>query len=186
VAHSIELLLDDEAESAIKRQWRLLADAGLPSEHRTSQTGSSAHHRPHVTMLACEQIPVATALALGPMLSEALPLPVVIGAPMIFGTMKVGRPGLILVRQLLASVELLQLQQRVLVACPEPLGENFAAGRWAPHVTIARRLRPDQIPAALQVLARSGSSNGTPRELPTRAVGCRYWQGDLHQARTLT
>jgi hypothetical protein len=185
VVHSIELLLDEDAESTVRRQWRLLADAGLPSEHRTSQTGSSAHHRPHVTMLACQQIPLPTALGLGPLLSATLPLPIVLGAPMLFGPANVGRPGLILVRQVLASVELLQLQEQVREACPEPLGVNFGPGRWAPHVTLAKRLRPDQIPAALQILARSGASNGSPRELATRAVGCRFWQSDLKQARSL-
>jgi hypothetical protein len=182
VVHSIELLLDDEAEAAIKRQWRMLADAGLPSEHR-SPSGSA--RRPHITMIACEQIPVPTALGLGPTLTGTLPLPAVVGAPMIFGTPKVGRPGLILVRQVVPSVELLQLQQKVVAACPPPVDHRFEPGHWAPHVTLSRRLRPDQIPAALQLLARTGASVGTPRELAAQMAGARHWLGDLKQARNL-
>lgn len=182
MVHSIELLLDDESEAAIKRQWRMLADAGLPSEHRSPSGGS---RRPHITMIACEQIPVPTALGLGPSLSDALPLPVVVGAPMIFGIPKVGRPGLILVRQVVATVELLQLQQKVFAACPPPVEHRFETGFWAPHVTLARRLRPDQVPAALQLLARSGASVGTPRELSAQVSGARHWLGDLKQARNL-
>ena len=183
MVHSIELLLDDEAEAAIKRQWRLLADAGLPSEHRPDPgTGS---RRPHVTVVACEQIPMATATGLGPTLSQALPLPVVVGVPMIFGTAKVGRPGLILVRQVLASPELLRLQQQLKDRCPPALDRHFDAGRWAPHVTLSRRLRPDQIPIALQLLARTGASNGAPREMSVKVTGARFWQGDLKQARSL-
>jgi hypothetical protein len=183
VVHSIELLLDDEAEAAIRRQWRLLADAGLPSEHRSPQGGGS--RRPHITVIAAEQIASQAATGLIPTLNAALPLPVVIGDPMIFGTAKVGRPGLILVRQVHPTVPLLQLQQQVYDNCPGALGDHFVAGRWAPHVTLAHRLRPDQIPVALQLLARSGASNGAPRELEARVVGCRLWQGDLKQSRNL-
>ncbi len=185
MAHSIELLLDEAAESVVRRQWRMLADAGLPSEHRGGRGGGSSSHRPHVTLLACAEIPVTTATALSPVLEQALPLPVVLGAPMLFGSAKVGRPGLVLVRQVLASVDLLRLQQQVLRACGEPLGDNFAPGRWAPHVTLARRLRPDQLPAAVQVLARSGASNGSPRELVASAVSCRLWQSDSRLVRSL-
>lgn len=185
MAHSIELLLDEESEGVVRRQWRMLADAGLPSEHRSGRTGTSSH-RPHITLLACAEIPVYTATGLTPVLDQALPMPLVLGAPMLFGSAKVGRAGLILVRQVLASVELLQLQQQVQHACPEPLGDNFSAGRWAPHVTLARRLRPDQLPAAVQVLARSGASNGSPRELSARAVSCRLWQSDAQLVRSLT
>lgn len=183
MVHSIELLLDDESEAAIRRQWRLLADAGLPSEHRPADGGGP--RRPHITLVACEQIPSQVASGFSPMLAESLPLPIVVGAPMVFGTAKVGRPGLILVRNVMANIGLLELQQRVLESAPPAVDTHFQAGRWAPHVTLAHRLRPDQIPAALQVLARSGASNGSPRELRADVVGCRHWQGDVRQARNL-
>lgn len=183
MVHSIELLLDDESEAALRRQWRLLADAGLPSEHRPPEGGGP--RRPHVTLVAAEQVPAETATGLGPLLTEALPIPLVVGVPMVFGTAKVGRPGLILVRQVHPTVPLLQLQERVREACPAAVDDHFASGRWAPHVTLAHRLRPDQIAVALQLLARSGASNGAPREIEAKAVGCRWWQGDLKQARNL-
>lgn len=183
MVHSIELLLDDEAEAAIRRQWRLLADAGLPSEHRAPQGGGP--RRPHITLVAAEQIPAQIATGLGPVISAALPIPLVVGVPMVFGTAKVGRPGLILVRQVHPTVPLLELQQQVRRNSPPAVDDHFNAGRWAPHVTLAHRLRPDQISVALQLLARTGASNGAPREIEARAVGCRWWQGDVKQARNL-
>ena len=48
MAHSIELLLDQRADTTIRRLWHALADAGLPSQLRvTSDT-----NRPHITLVA--------------------------------------------------------------------------------------------------------------------------------------
>ncbi len=35
MAQSVELLLDERADAAVRRQWNLLAEAGLPSERRS-------------------------------------------------------------------------------------------------------------------------------------------------------
>src|SRR5690349_20668977 len=56
VAQSVELLLDDHGEEAVRRQWDLLANAGLPSERRS---GANEHHRPHLTLFAADEVPSA-------------------------------------------------------------------------------------------------------------------------------
>lgn len=182
MVHSIELLLDERAEAAIREQWELLAAAGLPTEHR-SRCG--AERRPHITLIACEQIPADTAGSLSPQLDAALPLPAVIGAPMIFGTAHGRRPALLLVRQLLPSRALLQLQQEVVAGCPPAVDDHFAAGHWAPHITLGRRFRPEQIGQALQVLSGSLASEGATGGRGARLAGCRYWRGDQKIAQQL-
>ena len=79
MAHSIELLLDDHSDAAIRQLWTALDDAGLPSQLRVK----SATNRPHITMLAAERIdPEVDELLIT--LAPRLPLPVMIGAPLIF------------------------------------------------------------------------------------------------------
>jgi 2'-5' RNA ligase len=179
MVHSIELLLDEQTEQLVQDQWRRLAEAGLPSEHREGE--SATPRRPHVTLIACRQIADHQASAAAAVVQGRLPMPVVLGAPMIFGSARSRRPDLILVRQVLARVELLELQQQVVAISPPAVDRHFAAGAWAPHVTLARRLAPEQLGAASVALSVSGSRP----ESEARLTGCRFWQGDLLLARRL-
>lgn len=188
MVHSIELLLDDAAEDLIRDQWRRLAEAELPSEHRAASPGGRSGdqrqptpRRPHITLIACREIGEQTLTAAAEIVAGRMPLPVVLGAPMIFGSARSRRAELILVRQVPATVELLRLQQEVVAVSPPAIDRHFAAGAWAPHVTLARRLAPGQVGAALRALAVSGSRP----ESEARLVGCRYWRGDLKLARPL-
>lgn len=57
MTQSVELLLGDQAEAAVRQQWNLLADAGLASERRAPSTvRGSEHHRPHLTVFAADEI----------------------------------------------------------------------------------------------------------------------------------
>ena len=49
MTQSVELTLDAAADRAVRDQWALLAEAGLPTEQRTVPSSS---HRPHVTLYA--------------------------------------------------------------------------------------------------------------------------------------
>src|SRR3954471_17476137 len=51
MVQSIELLFDDEAETALRSAWSSLADAGLPS--LASHTGET--NRPHVTVAVTQE-----------------------------------------------------------------------------------------------------------------------------------
>lgn len=182
MVHSIELLLDAESEAAIRDQWRRLAEAELPSEHRP---GGGNGARPYITVIACGQIPADTAASLSPQLSRALPLSVVIGAPMIFGTAKGRRPTLLLVRHVVPSVEMLQLQQAVVAGCPPAVDDHFAVGRWVPHITMGRRFKPEQLGPAMQALAPSLAAETGTGGRDAVVTGCRFWQGDRKLAQDL-
>jgi 2'-5' RNA ligase len=163
VAQSVELTLDSAAEAALVTQWERLAAAGLARPKRPEPHG---HHLPHVTLYAADAIPEAAEPVL-PEIVAGINLTVRIGALMIFGP----RNGeCILVRQVLASAELLKLQQRVAVSCGADPAGQFGLGRWSPHVTLARRLPSDQIGKAVRVLGSRG-------ELQATVERCRRWDG---------
>ena len=50
MAHSLEVLLDDHGEAAVRSIWQALEDAGLPSQVRVK----SPTNRPHVTLVAAQ------------------------------------------------------------------------------------------------------------------------------------
>jgi 2'-5' RNA ligase len=144
VAQSVELTLDSVAEAALVAQCDRLAAAGLARPKRPEPAE-----------------PVLPEIVAG------INLTVRIGALMIFGP----RNGeCILVRQVPASVELLQLQQRVAVVCEADPAGQFGPGRWSPHVTLARRVPPAQVGKAVRVLGSRG-------ELEATVERCRRWDG---------
>jgi hypothetical protein len=165
MVHSVELIFDDDTDAAVRRLWHDLAAAGLPSQagHR------SPTNRPHVTLTVAEDMADAVDDALGPLLG-LLPLPGLIGAPMLFG----GRT-VTLVRLLVPSVELLELHREVDRVCRPhtPTGPlpHAAPGQWTPHVTLGRRLLPDQVPTAMAVA-------GISTDIACRITGLRHWDGN--------
>jgi 2'-5' RNA ligase len=173
VAQSVELLLDGRGEEAVRRQWTLLADAGLPSEHRP---GAGEHHRPHITLFAADAVPAEAEMSL-PGLVAGLDLEVQLGSLMIFGP-RHGR--FILVRQVTASAELLSLQARVAEGCGADPHGQFGPGRWSPHITLARRVPTERAGDVLEALGRSGD-----RSTLARVTRCRRWDGTRKTARLL-
>jgi len=163
VAQSVELLLDPVAESQVRAEWDQLAAARLPSERRAQPLPS---HRPHITLYAATALPAAADAAL-PALVADLDLRVQIGGCLFFGSPR-GR--FVLVRQVVVSAGLLELQRRVADCCGAPLDGHFGPGRWSPHVTLARRVGPDHAAAALNLLGGAA---------PRTAVitQCRRWDG---------
>jgi 2'-5' RNA ligase len=168
VAQSVELTLDPSAEAALVAQWDRLAGAGVA---KPQLSGPDGHHRPHLTLYAADAITEPAESALPEIVAD-IDLTVRVGAVMIFGP----RSGkCILVRQVLASVELLQLQQRVALACEADPEGQFGAGRWSPHITLARRVLSDDVGRAVSVLGSHG-------ELDARIQRCRRWDGKRHTA----
>ena len=158
MVQSVELLLDDAAEAEIRRQWHLLSEAGISSP--------APDHRPHIT--------VAVAREIWPRLDRALsdlpfrPLPVRLGGLLIFGAR---HP--ILVRPVVPTEDLLALQRRI-AAIVEPcpgIPTTMRPGAWTPHMTLARRLEPDRVTAAMDAVAADRDSAAT-------VVGIRRWDGD--------
>jgi 2'-5' RNA ligase len=144
--HSIELRLDQASDAAVRAEWRLLSDAGLPSQGDHAGTSNA----PHVTLVVRPGLdPAADPRLLA--LSAVLPLPAELGGLLLFGAPP---RGLVLVRPLVVTRELLALHADV----HEGLGgagdaPHTTPGRWTPHVTLASRLTPDQVARAVDALA---------------------------------
>ncbi len=164
MAQSVELLLDPAADAAVRGEWDLLAAAGLPTERRAQQSGS---HRPHITLYAASSIPGSAEGAL-PSLVADLELPLLIGACVFFGSSRSSR--FVLVRQVLPTAALLELQRRVAECCGGSPEGHFGPGHWSPHVTLARRVDPSQAAAALELL-------GGASLVATVVTQCRRWDG---------
>ena len=173
MAQSVELLLDERADAAVRRQWNLLAEAGLPSERRSGSGPGAENHCPHVTLFAADAIPDAAEAAL-PELVADLDLEVQLGGLLLFGPRR-GR--VIFVRAVIASVELLALQSAVAGLCGADPDGQFGSGRWTPHVTLARRVPLGALGAVVAALDRTAD-----RPVATRVTRCRRWDGTAKAA----
>lgn len=159
MAHSLELLLDEPSDQQVRAEWAALAAAGLPHQGRIASTTN----RPHATLVAASRI---DALADPTLAGVAMRLPVDmrLGAPIVFG----GGSRATLARLVVPSTELLSVHAQVFRLSAEfvasgPAGDSAssvnqgafahtAPGRWTPHVTLARRMDPEQLARALDVL----------------------------------
>ena len=163
---SVEVVLDDDSDAQIRAQWLRLAAAGLPSQ--AAHTGAS--NRPHITLALAEAVTGNTDARLAAALSD-LPLPVTIGGLLVFGARR-----FVLARLAGPSIPLLALQERVVLALDGGLDPHgtFGAGRWTPHVTLARRLTADQLGSAIAVL-------GDLPAIDSRLVRARQWDMSAKQ-----
>ncbi|MFB8773970.1 2'-5' RNA ligase family protein [Streptomyces broussonetiae] len=133
---TVELLLDEAAELAVREAWRRLADAGLPSQARHH----SPTNRPHLTLAACPELtgPIRWELA---EVAAALPLPV-----RCTGVVRFERPTPVLAWALDPDSALVGLHRRVWEAVasdspPGTLNPFHAPDRWSPHITLGRTRR---------------------------------------------
>lgn len=165
MAHSIELLFDDRTETDLRRCWDRLAQAGLPSAAGIR----AATNRPHVTLVAAEHIDAAVDEMLAGFTAR-LPMPCLVGAPLLFG-----RRQFVLARLVVPSVDLLDLHRDIAAAARAHVRPGMFAhsdpGSWTPHCTLARRFRPDQLPAALEMPEVGALLQGS-------FVALRRWDGD--------
>lgn len=156
---SLELLLDPASEERIRRQWDVLARAGLPSlAHHTSAT-----NRPHLTLDARDSMPAESERLLW-LVAQLLPVEVRIGAPLLFHN----RRGHVLVRHVLVTPELMALHETA-HAVLGPGGSPLSApGGWVPHVSLAHALTSAQVATALDLLTEHAP-------LPATASRLRRW-----------
>ncbi|MDQ0791588.1 2'-5' RNA ligase family protein [Streptomyces sp. B1I3] len=134
---TVELLLDEVAELAVRRAWKRLADAGLPSQARHRSPTNS----PHLTLATCPELtaPIRWELA---EVATALPLPV-----RFTGVVRFERPTSVLAWALDCDAALAGLHRRVWEAVasdvpPQTLNPLHSPGRWSPHITLGRTRRP--------------------------------------------
>lgn len=167
MVQSIELVLDEVLDHAVRDEWALLLDAGLPSQAR--HTGAS--NAPHVTLGVADAVPEAVEVALVG-LAHGTGEPLRLGGLVVFG----GRTS-VLSRLVVPSAGLLRLHRDVQAALADLPGRppTTEPGRWTPHVTLARRLHADQLGAALVLLA------DRPRELEGTIRAVRRWDSDAQR-----
>lgn len=136
--HAIELLPDDAGGDVVRRDWLALRDAGLPSQLDHRGTTNS----PHVTVVAAPALAADGEQRARELVASLLPVEARVGGIGLLGGAKVS-----LVRLLDVPDELVRavLDLRSGLAVVQHTG-------WLPHVTLARRIRRADVPAALEVL----------------------------------
>jgi len=140
---SIDLTFDDTIEKAIRGEWDALERAGFSSlgAHRSDS------NRPHLTLVVGTPLEIVDHPATHDALRQ--PLPVTIGPPVLFGS----GDRRVLARLVTPTAELLELQAAVHAAVnPQGLVAHSHPGVWVAHVTLARRIRLDDLPQALDLL----------------------------------
>ncbi|MGC5171950.1 2'-5' RNA ligase family protein [Microbacterium sp. DT81.1] len=152
---SIELLLDVATEARVRHEWDALAAAGLPS----LANHVSPSNRPHITLVVRSELkPFHAADLVG-----SLPIPLTLGGPTLFGAGE----HRVLVRSVVPTRELLELHAAVHERVgPGDDARHTSPGEWSPHVTLARRLRLGDLPAAVPLVGE---------ELRGQVVGIRRW-----------
>ncbi|WP_299576641.1 2'-5' RNA ligase family protein [uncultured Williamsia sp.] len=174
MAHSVELLPDSDTERRIRGIWDGLADAGLPSQ--ASVTADS--NRPHVTLVAARTIDDSTDHALRGLAVDRLPLPVELGAPVVFG----GRSATVAIL-VVPTADLLSVHSAV----SETIGDSAVdpvahsePGGWTAHVTVARRVPFEQLAEVLRVVI-DHRVDGT-----IHLDGLRRWDSDARSVTDLS
>jgi hypothetical protein len=171
---SVEAVFGAGVEAAVRGEWEALAAAGM-----SSLAGhTSASNAPHLTLAVRPAEGGFGPFAVPAAVARALPLPVVLGAPMLFG---VGERR-VLVRSVLPTAGLLALHAAVHAHLDsEPGGGEDAPhtrpGEWTPHVTLARRIRLEQVPEALALLGG---------DIAGEIVGLRHWSAETATVTPLT
>ena len=140
---TVELLGDDELDRAVRAAWRRLDQTGLPALARHQHPTN----RPHLTLAIAEELPPGAAAALADAL-RALPLQVRLDRLYFFG----GRTG-VLAWAVDGGGALRDLQAQVWSALDgADRNPQHDPGAWTPHISLARRLRPEQAPLAAVAL----------------------------------
>ncbi|WP_420039618.1 2'-5' RNA ligase family protein [Gordonia sp. MP11Mi] len=169
MAHSIELLFDDVADSRVRDIWRALDAIGL----RTPHTVDASTVRPHCTLLAGSSVIGADSSVAA--IAQRLPLNLVLGAPLLFPT----RSGFTVAASVVPSAELLAVHATVHRLCGDAvtdLGPHCVPGSWTPHVTLARH-------APVELVAEAAALLGEP--IVARATAIRRWDGDARTERVV-
>ena len=167
MVQSVELLLDTRLDAMVRREQEALVEAGVARQLRRG--GDTAV--PHLTVGVAASIPDQVEDALRA-IDHGVGLELRLG-----GLMLLGGRSTVLVRLVVPSVPLLELQATVwetLRGCPGMPG-NLAPGAWTPHVTLVRRVSPSDLSTAVDVLGGRPSAEGS-------VAGMRRWDGDARRA----
>ena len=166
---SIEMVFDAASDDALRAGWRALVDAGLPS----LALHDSPTNAPHVTLVAGPTLEPVPSL---PAVAATHPSEVRFSGLMLFPA---ARGRFVLVRAVVVTAALAAFHERVHDLVPGGFPTSLP-GAWTPHVTIARRLTPEALPAALAALA------DVPVPEAATIAGVRFWDGGERRVTALT
>lgn len=154
--HALELLPDDAGRDAVRRDWQLLRDAGLPSQ----LDHPGATNTPHVTVVAAPALTPAHEEAARGLVGGLLPVEVSAAALAVLGGTRVSLVRLVDVPDALVRAV---LDLRAVVPDTQHPG-------WLPHVTLARRLPRADVARAVEALGHD--------DVVLRLTGLRRWDPD--------
>ncbi len=165
MVQSVELILDDESDAAIRAAWVRLVEADLPSQGRRG----GVSNRPHVTLVAFR----ASAPSREAAIEAAVTVHLTAATALRLGGLVVfGRGPFVLARLVVSDPALLALQAAVSAAADDGgVPMTFSTpGQWTPHITLAHRVQVDQLGPAVAIAAAPEST--------VTVAGCRRWDGD--------
>jgi 2'-5' RNA ligase len=166
MVQAVELVVDRPSDDRVRAEWGALQDAGLPS--LADHTGET--NRPHVTLHVRDGLTPAAEEALVTVVRR-LPLELRLGGVLLFHA----RRRWVVARQVTVDRRLLELHEEVAAAVGGGGSELTLPGRWVPHLTLARGVSDEQLPAVLGLL----------REAPpyaVRALRLRRWDQPARRA----
>lgn len=137
--HALELVPDEAGQELVRAEWQALRDAGLPSQldHR------GASNAPHVTVVAGPALSPEALDVARVRLGGLLPVRARMSGLLLLGGERV---------TVARGVDLDDAVVRRALAVRVQVPERQQVG-WLPHVTLARRVRREQLPQVLDVLA---------------------------------
>jgi hypothetical protein len=161
--HALELVPDAAGDEAVRRDWRALRDAGLPSmlDH------TAASNSPHVTLVALPAIGPELEARASEVLGSLLPVPVRGSGLALLGGEKVTVARLLDVPP--------DLTRAVLDLRREAPEERHPG--WLPHLTLGRRIPRAEAQRAVDVLGYA--------DVVLQLVALRRWDPDHHEVRIL-
>ena len=140
---TVELLGDDRLDRAVRTAWLRLDQAGFRSLARHRHPTN----RPHLTLASAERFPAGASVAIADAL-RVLPIQVRLAGLRLFGD----RAG-VLAWTVDGGDALRDLQAQVWsVLDGEDGNPQHEPGVWTPHISLARRARPDQAALAAQTV----------------------------------
>lgn len=167
-AHALELLLDARDEVGVRERWQLLERSGVRSLARHA----GATHRPHVTLATGPRPPGQVLARAGTLLAPLLPLAVPVSGLALLGP----AARVVLAELLVPPAALLDVREELAAGWPDADGRP-----WQAHLTLAHRLGPASLQAALQALDRPGGEPPSVR----RVVALRWWDPDREEVTLL-
>lgn len=158
---SLDLSLDPASDEAVRAGWQALEQEEIPSEgRRTSPT-----HRPHITLLGAETVPLELQERAIRRLQPLLPARLVAGATVVFGR------GPFVVAHLLTPDPALRT---AVASLRDPKD-----GLWIPHLTLSRKVPAYRLADALRAAESARPTTVVVNQL-------RHWDAAHHIVTQLT